>query len=83
MTLVLEYKGGAAVPLEVEGVVPDAVASQSLADIHQLPIFHGKERCELGDFFTLSGHPADGCLEWRGDLSGVHWVAAKSIYDRA
>ena len=77
MSLVLRYEGGATVPLEVEGLLPEAVAESSAAEIAQWPIQHGKEVCQLGDFFTVSGDASDQRFEWEGDLSGVHWLGAK------
>ena len=36
MTLQLEYNGSAAVPLEVEGIVPDAISDRSVDEIDRL-----------------------------------------------
>ncbi|MFV1964171.1 MAG: formylmethanofuran dehydrogenase subunit C [Pirellulaceae bacterium] len=77
MTLHLVYKEHSGVPLEVEGVTPDATADQSLAEIAKREVYLGNERVPLGDFFDLSGDAADGQMLWEGDLSGVHWIGAK------
>lgn len=65
------------VPLEVEGVTPDAMRTLSLAEIERLEVFEGNRRGSLADFFTISGEAADELHEWEGDLAGVHWIGAK------
>jgi formylmethanofuran dehydrogenase subunit C len=75
--LTLRLKSPPAVPLEVEGVLPENVRDQPRGDIESLPIFHGNERIPLGDFFEVRGDPSDQRIEWEGDLSGVHWIGAK------
>lgn len=77
MPLRLEYRGQTNVPLEVEGITPNQTRALTLADIEKLPIFHGNQKALLADFFSLSGDPSDGSMEWEGDLSGVHWMGAK------
>lgn len=77
MALQLQYRGGATVPLEVEGIVPDLVCDKSLAEIEQLPIYEGNRPARLADFFDVSGDPSDETCIWEGDLRGVHWIGAK------
>ena len=77
MTLQLRLKTSSPVPLEVEGVVPDACRDQPLSDIERLPIFHGNREVPLAEFFDVSGDPSDSRIAWQGDLSGVHWIGAK------
>ncbi|NLF72193.1 MAG: formylmethanofuran dehydrogenase subunit C [Candidatus Anammoximicrobium sp.] len=76
MNLRLVLKSPSSVPVEVEGVTPDAVRDKPLAEIERLPIFHGNRPVPLAEFFGVSGDPADGRMEWEGDLSGVHWIGA-------
>jgi formylmethanofuran dehydrogenase subunit C len=76
MALQLQYQDGASVPLEVEGITPDQVRDQTLADIEKLPVFHGNEPGKLADFFQVSGDPTDETIVWSGDLTGVHWIGA-------
>lgn len=76
MTLRLLLKSRSGVPVEVEGVTPDAMQEKSLGDIERTPIFHGNRQVPLAEFFDVSGDPADGRMEWEGDLSGVHWIGA-------
>ena len=55
-------------PLEVEGITPDAVRGKSLAEIEKLEVFEGNVKSRLADFFTVSGDAADEIHEWEGDL---------------
>ncbi|MCA9264199.1 MAG: formylmethanofuran dehydrogenase subunit C [Planctomycetales bacterium] len=77
MPLVLKLRAAPVVPLEVEGIVPDACQGKSRADVEQMPVFHGNEKGCLADFFAVTGDPTSDCHQWQGDLSGVHWVGAK------
>ena len=65
------------VPLEVEGITPDALREKSVAEIEKLDIFEGNVKTPLAEFFTVSGDPADELHEWEGDLAGVHWIGTK------
>jgi formylmethanofuran dehydrogenase subunit C len=58
------------VPLEAEVLTPD----QLVGDIAALPLWHGKERTRVGDFFEVSGAGDDFRIE--GDLSRVRYVGA-------
>ena len=77
MTLKLVYNQSASVPLEIEGITPDAIRNLTISAIEKIKVFHGKEESHLGDFFKVSGKPGDEILEIEGDLSGVHWIGAK------
>ena len=74
MTLRLALKDRSSVPVEVEGVTPQAVRDKTLQDIERLDIYHGNTKVPLAEFFAVSGDPTDGRMEWQGDLSGVHWI---------
>ncbi|MBC8870133.1 MAG: formylmethanofuran dehydrogenase subunit C [Planctomycetes bacterium] len=76
MTLRLRYRTSSNVPVEVEGITPTAVRDKSVAEIQRLEIFQGNVKTSLAEFFDVSGEPADGRMEWEGDLSGVHWIGA-------
>ncbi|MCE9546573.1 MAG: formylmethanofuran dehydrogenase subunit C [Planctomycetia bacterium] len=76
MTLKLDYTGQTPIPVEVEGLTPDEVRGQSLAEIEQFEIQHGNEKLPLAAMFRVSGDPADGRIEFSGNLSGVHWIGA-------
>ena len=74
--LSLRYKADTSVPVEVEGLTPSAVRSMSLAEIQRFEMFHGNRKVPLGEFFDVTGDPADGRLEFEGNLAGVHWIGA-------
>jgi formylmethanofuran dehydrogenase subunit C len=76
MPLKLLYKAQTSVPVEVEGLVPNAIRDMPLAAIERFEIFHGNEKLPLASFFSISGSAADGRMEFAGDLSGVHWIGA-------
>jgi formylmethanofuran dehydrogenase subunit C len=70
MTLTLTLREQPYVPLEAEVLTPD----QLVGDIAALPLWHGKERTRVGEFFEVSGSGDDVRLE--GDLSRVRYVGA-------
>lgn len=73
----LELKQSSSVPLEVEGLTPDAAKSLSLAAIEKFEMYQGNRKLPLAEFFSVSGDPSDEVFEWHGDLSGVHWIGTK------
>jgi len=77
MPLRLTLRAKTTVPLEVEGVTPDAVRGKPLAEIEKLEIFEGNVKSRLADLFTVTGDASGEVHEWEGDLSGVHWIGAK------
>ena len=70
MTLTLTLREQPDVALEAEVLTPD----QLVGDIAALPVWHGKERTRVGEFFEVSGSGDDVRLE--GDLSRVRYVGA-------
>jgi formylmethanofuran dehydrogenase subunit C len=72
MTLTLTLREQPEVPLEAEVLTPDRLAGAE--DVAALPLWHGKERVRVGDFFAVSGSGDDVVLE--GDLSRVQYVGA-------
>ena len=71
--LTLTLKRQPDVPLETEVLTPDALAGKPPAEARALPVFLGKRRMRLDDFFDLAGEAGDE-LELRGDLSRVKWA---------
>lgn len=71
--LTLTLKRPPEVPLEAESISPDVIAGKSPADVRALPVFLGKRRMRLDEFFDLDGDGGDD-LELHGDLSRVKWV---------
>jgi formylmethanofuran dehydrogenase subunit C len=70
VTLTLTLREQPDVPLEAEVLTPD----QLVGDIAALPLWHGKERTRVGEFFEVSGSGDDVRVE--GDLSRVRYVGA-------
>ena len=70
MTLTLTLREQPEVPLEAEVLTPDRL----VGDIAALPVWHGKERTRVGEFFEVSGSGDDVRVE--GDLSRVRYVGA-------
>ena len=76
MTLRLELTTHTTIPLEVEGILPETMRGKSTGDIEKLVIFHGNRQVPLAEFFRVTGACDDECLQWEGDLAGVHWIGA-------
>ena len=76
MTLELTCQSSSAIPIELAGVVPDRVASLSVAEIERLPIFFGKQELPLAELFQVQGDPAKARLRLLGDCRAVHWIGA-------
>jgi formylmethanofuran dehydrogenase subunit C len=75
-------KATSQVPLEVEGITPDALRGKTLAEIERLEIFQGNVKLPLAEFFAVSGDANDEIHDWEGDLAGVHWIGAKMTAGR-
>jgi formylmethanofuran dehydrogenase subunit C len=76
MPLLLQYRGQTSIPVEVEGLTPDAVCDKPLHEIERLPIFHGNQQVPLAEFFAVSGDASDARIHFEGVLAGVHWIGA-------
>jgi formylmethanofuran dehydrogenase subunit C len=76
MPLRLNYHGETAIPVEIEGLIPDWAHDKSLADIEQFEIFHGNRKIPLAEMFRVSGDPSDRHFDIEGNLAGVHWIGA-------
>ena len=77
MPLRFTLRTKATVPLEVEGITPDAVRGKSLAEVERMEVFEGNVKTRLAEFFSVTGDSADELHEWEGELAGVHWIGAK------
>jgi formylmethanofuran dehydrogenase subunit C len=75
MSLALTLQTPPAVPLEAEVLSPARLAGLSARDAAKLPVIHGNQRADLGDFFQVAG-TADGELHLTGDLSRVKLIGA-------
>src|SRR5215204_1350924 len=72
MTLTLTLREQPDVSLDADVLTPDRLAGAD--DIATLPLWHGKERTRVGEFFAVSGSGDDVRLE--GDLSRLKLVGA-------
>jgi formylmethanofuran dehydrogenase subunit C len=72
MTLTLTLREQPDVALEADVLTPDRLAGAE--DIAALPLWHGKERVRVGDFFAVSGSGDD--VRVVGDLRRVTHVGA-------
>lgn len=61
------------VPLEAEMLSPDHVATLDNAAIRAMPVYLGKRRLTVGDFFGVDGEASDH-LQIRGDCAKVKWI---------
>ncbi|HEU5260371.1 MAG TPA: formylmethanofuran dehydrogenase subunit C [Gemmatimonadales bacterium] len=75
MSLDLTLRAAPTVPLEAEVLSPARLAGLSAAEAAKLPVVHGNERADVGDFFRIGG-AADGQLDITGDLSMVKRIGA-------
>ena len=72
-TITLTLKEQPTVPLEAESLSPDVVAGLGHDAIRALPVFLGKTKCRVDDFFEVSGADGDE-LEIHGDARLVKWI---------
>ena len=57
MPLTLNYTADTSVPVEIEGVLPEAVRELSLDAIRELDAFQGNSKVPLGELFEVDGDP--------------------------
>lgn len=72
-TLTLQVRPAA--PLEADSITPDRFLGKTAAEIATLPVFHGNEQAQLGDFFAVEGNGAAEIVV-EGDLAGIKYVGA-------
>ncbi|QDU54374.1 Formyltransferase/hydrolase complex Fhc subunit C [Aeoliella mucimassa] len=58
------------------GVVPDALADKSLAEIERIDLWQGNRQVPLAELFDVAGDPADLVIRIEGDCSSAHDLAA-------
>ncbi|HEY4311200.1 MAG TPA: formylmethanofuran dehydrogenase subunit C [Pirellulales bacterium] len=76
MSLRLKLRETSTIPIEVEGLTPDALRDKTLAQVERFAIFHGNQQLPLADLFHVSGDTADERIEFADDMAGVHWIGA-------
>jgi formylmethanofuran dehydrogenase subunit C len=75
MSLALTLKTTPAVPTEAEALSPARLTGLNAADALRLPVVHGNQRAELGDFFSAAPSP-DDAFHLHGDLSRIKFIGA-------
>ncbi|MCS7115694.1 MAG: formylmethanofuran dehydrogenase subunit C [Nitrososphaerota archaeon] len=67
--------------IEAEVITPDAFAGKKLEEIVNLPVWEGKIRRKLGDFFDVEGEtlekPEDLKIVIEGDASRIKYIGAR------
>ncbi|MBY0514162.1 MAG: formylmethanofuran dehydrogenase subunit C [Gemmataceae bacterium] len=71
--LTLTLREQPTVPLEAEVLSPDVLAPLTHADVRSLPVYHGKRKRRLDDFFDVEGDGSDD-VTLCGELGKVKWV---------
>lgn len=71
----LTLRSSPTVSLEAPSVRPDAFAALTEREIARLPVWHGRERASLGDFFDVEGGGADE-VHVLGDVGRVKHLGA-------
>ena len=78
MPLNLKLKTKTTIPLEVDQVRLETIRNQSTDEINRTEIYLGNEKCQLGDYFTVSGSASDDNeLIWEGDCEKVKLIGSK------
>jgi formylmethanofuran dehydrogenase subunit C len=76
MPLVIEPAAHDCLSIDLDGLVPDRLASLPAADIARLVVRADTRPAALGDLFRVRGNCADGRIEYHGDFSRVHGLGA-------
>lgn len=72
--VVLQPRTGVSGSLNVDGLTADRLATLSESEIAQLPVWHGRRRAPLGEFFDVRGGNASA-LVIEGSVAHVHGIA--------
>jgi len=66
------------IPLELDGITPDRVASLSELEVARLPVLHGNRSEQLGEFFDVTTRTLPKAdLQFAGDTGHVKGIAAR------
>lgn len=66
----LRLKRPTTIPLEADNIRPDLFVDRTQAEIEALPVFYGRRKAALGDFFTVDGGRSD-TIVIEGELQHV------------
>jgi formylmethanofuran dehydrogenase subunit C len=71
MPLTLRWNGVTTLPVEVEGLRPDALQALDAREVASLSVSVGNTEAEVGELFRVDGRASDGHVVVEGDLPGV------------
>ena len=78
MTLELDCFADTSLPIEVEGINPQALRDLSKGRIADRQIWLGRKKTALGELFRIKGTcQEDLSIHWHGNLKSVHWIGAE------
>jgi len=84
MALIVSQQVETTIPIEVQGITPDALVGKTLKQISKLPILYGRHEVEFGELFKITGS-LEGSVDssskpptlvFDGLLKSVHWIGA-------
>ena len=78
MTLTLTLHTQPLASLEADVITPENLAGLSEAQVAALPVMHGNQTAQLGDFFRVEGEP-NGEVRLVGDLSRVKRIGSNML----
>ena len=76
MPLTLRWRSSTTLPVDGDGLRPDALSGLDAAEVARRPILVGNARAELGELFEVEGELADNHLVVVGDLRGLRRLGA-------
>ena len=79
--ITLTLKDQPEVPLEAETICPDVMATLATYAIRELPVYLGKQRRRVEDFFDVEGEASDE-IEIRGDATNIKWIGRRMTRGR-
>src|SRR5687768_13248144 len=82
MPLALRWKSATALPVEADGLRPDALGTLAAAEVARRPTPLGNAEVETGDLFRVEGDGSDGHLILEGDLRHVRRIGAAQASGR-
>lgn len=81
MPLVLEPLAATrTLSIDLTGIVPDRIAALSMPELGRLEVRADERPAALGSLFRITGAPADGRIECRGDFTRVHSLGARMAW---
>src|SRR5215207_1949072 len=79
--ITLTLKEQPEVPLEAETLCPDVMTTLATYAIRELPVYLGKQRRRVEDFFEVEGEASDQ-IEIRGDATNIKWIGRRMTRGR-